>query len=96
MLQFFGFEIKQYKALQQTVVKDKINTKMVFLESKAFLSGNESKACPKLQQELLQMVDQSAFQLCFRKIGLLRNAQKFENIGIFHKIGWLFCKPSFF
>ena len=65
MLEFTNFQIKQNEAAQQAVVKNQIDHEVFFIKSKAHLTPDKCKTSAKFQKELLQVVDDSAFQLTF-------------------------------
>ena len=54
---------------------------------KLYLKGhNERYPVEQLQKELLQMIDDPAFQLALGVFGQLRQAKKFKDIRVFHRI----------
>ena len=59
---------------------------MFFIRGKSHLPADEGKAGAKLQQELLQMVDDAALQLAFRIFRQLLQAKKFQYIRVFDYI----------
>lgn len=59
---------------------------MFFVKGKPHLPADEGKAGAKLQQELLQMVDDAALQLVFRIFRQLLQAKKFQYIRVFDYI----------
>jgi hypothetical protein len=56
MLQMSRFQVDEHEALQQVVVKDQINVKILRLRADALLASDEGEALAKLQQELLELV----------------------------------------
>ena len=72
MLQLSDFQIEQHKAAEQAVIEHQIDHEMLFVKGKTNLPPDECEAGTKLQQELLQVVDDPAFQFAFRIFRQLR------------------------
>ncbi len=61
MLQAADFEIDQYEAFQQVVVKHKIDEEVLRFGSHAILPTDECKAFAEFEQKRLQVLDDRGF-----------------------------------
>ena len=86
MRQFAGFEVNQNKAFQQTIIQHEINIKMVAVNRDALLSGNKTKAFAHFEQKILNVIEQSRFNIRFAQIGNIFQIQKLQNKRVFDKI----------
>lgn len=72
VLEFADFQVKEDEAAQKPVVKHQVHDEMLLVKREADLAAHERKAGTEFQQELLKMVDDTAFQLTlgvFRELG---------------------------
>ena len=77
------FQINQDKAFQNVIVKHKVNKEVLPIQRELLLPCYERKAAPKLQQEVLQMVNQRLFQFTLIHMSVRLNLQKLHHIGVF-------------
>ena len=56
MFELFYFQINQYMAFQDTVIKYQVDEIVFPINQYSFLSGLEAETIPQLQQELLKMI----------------------------------------
>ena len=83
VLQFADFQVKEDEAAQEPVVKHQVYDEMLFVKREADLAAHERKAGTEFQQELLKMVDDTAFQLTLGVFRELGQAEKFQDVGVF-------------
>ena len=86
MCQFGSLEVDEDKALQEVVVEHEVDIKMVALQVKMLLACHEGESTPQFQQEFLQFVDESRFQVflvCYR---ILLHIKELKHVGISDKI----------
>src|SRR5262252_9592924 len=74
------------------MAKEQVEIKVTVSYLQVHLPSHKSKSLSKLQQKLLNMVDQFLFQLGFAaRIGCtkeVKNIRVFENLGSHVRIGW--------
>src|SRR6478736_5503727 len=75
-------ELKQDVALQDAVVEDEVDEAVRVADQDALLPSFEAEAVTKLEQELLQLVEQCVFQVRFGHHLLGLHAQEFEDVWI--------------
>lgn len=81
--EFVDFEVDQDVAAQESVVEDKIDVEVVFLEAEAFLAGLEEEAFAEFEQELFEFIDDGGFEFVFGVGGALFEFEKFQDVGVF-------------
>ena len=85
------FQINQDKTFQNIIVKHKVNKEVLPIQRELLLARDEREAMPKLQQEVLQMIDQRLLQFALMHISVRLNLQKLHHIRVFDNllIFWL-------
>ena len=68
---------------------------MPLVKREADLAAHERKAGTEFQQELLEMVDDAAFQLTLRVFRELWQAEKFQDVGVFDGVFRIFDLLAF-
>ena len=91
-LEFARFQFDHHIAAQAQMVKEQVEIKVTVSYLQVNLPSHKGKSLSKLQQKLLDMVDQFLFQLGFAaRIGCtkkVKNIRIFENLGGHVRIGW--------
>ena len=59
---------------------------MLLIKGEPDLTAHEGKASTEFQKELLEMVDDAAFQLTLGVFGKLRQAEKFQDVGVLDSV----------
>lgn len=79
-------EIDQHMALQNGVIEDEIDVKVVAIESDPLLARDKGKALAEFEQEGLQVVDESLLQSGFHEAMRFRQSEEFDHDRIFEYI----------
>lgn len=79
-------QVDQHEAFKDIVVEHQIDVEILAVQSEPFLPCHEGEAPSQLQQELLQMVDESLLQIAFKHMGVGLDLQKFHHIGILNDL----------
>ena len=85
----------EHEAAQDAVIENQIDLVVVVGEGNAVLPPDEGKTFAQFQQELLQMVAEQGFELCFGNLPGLGYLEKFKDIGFAQEIGGRFDKLAF-
>lgn len=88
-----GFEVDEDKAPEETVVENEVHFVFIVFNEESLLSGNEGEAVAEFQQELLQVSNQSVFQIALVIAGLLLQAQEFQIHRVFDDLRECFWCP---
>ena len=81
------FQIKEYKASCQSIIKDQINIEVPAIQCDALLTSHKSETFPKFQEKLTQIIDKSLLDIFFKKALVLLDAGKLKYIGVLYQIG---------
>jgi hypothetical protein len=79
MRKFASLEIKENKALEQVIVKDEVDIKVLGLRADALLAGDERKAFAQLEQEGLEIINQGMLQVGFQELSRAGQSQEFQH-----------------
>ena len=81
--ELLGFEINEDEALQQVVVEDQIDVEVAGFRADAELASDEGEAFAQLHEEVAQTSDEGIFEFAFGGMGVLGEAEEFEDVGVF-------------
>ena len=95
VFEFADFQVKEDEAAQEPVVKHQVHDEMLLVKGEADLAAHERKAGAEFQKELLEMVDDAAFQLTLGVFRELGQAEKFQDVGVFDGVFRIFDLLAF-
>ena len=67
MAETVNLQVHDDMAFQNAVVEDQVGIEIVLVYKYALLSGFEAESAAHFKQELLKVVQNGGFQLCFRE-----------------------------
>ena len=76
-------QIDQHKALEDIIVKHKVDEKVLTIQRKLLLSCYKGEASSQLQQEVLQVINQCLLQFSLIHMRIRLDLQKLHYIGVF-------------
>jgi len=88
-------EINKDVALQDRVVKDEIDVKVITFESEALLAGEEGEAGAKFEEEALELGGEGVFEIGLDQSRRFREAKKLDHEGIFENFGGVLGTVAF-
>jgi len=83
--QFADFQVDQLETLEQEVVKDEIDIKVLILKANPLLAGDEAEALAEFQKECLKIVDDRLFDGRFAQGWVILQIQELQNVWIADK-----------
>ena len=86
MGEFTQFKVYQNMTFQNAMIEYKINVEVIFIIAHPFLSCYKAETASKLQQELLQVVNQCLFNVTLSKCGIVFQIEKFQNKRVVNKL----------
>lgn len=82
-------QVHEDEPAQELVVEHEVDKEVLVVEGEAALAPFEQEALPKLQREVLQLVDDAALQLGVGGAGALVHPQEFEDERLLEQVGGL-------
>ena len=89
VLEVVDLQIDEDKAAQDAVVENKIDPVMGVVEGDAVLPADEGEAFAKFEEEGLEVIAETGFQIRLRNLVRLGNFQELEDVGIAEQVGGL-------
>ena len=86
MRELSNLEVDEHVGSQQTVIEDKIDEEVLFVEGEPLLPGLKEKALPQFEQELFNVGDDGRLQIGLGVAGLFLNAKELQHVGVFEQV----------
>ena len=87
MIKLSNFEIKQYMAFQDAMIKYEINAVVAIVKGNTALPRLKTEASAGFQQEFLQVGDDGLFEISFCVRRFLFQSEEFQYVRVSNKIG---------
>jgi hypothetical protein len=95
MAEFSHFQVKQHITLQDGMVENKVDIKMVAVQRNAFLSGDEGETLAKFEEKSLQVINEGLLKARFHQPWRFWQAEEFDHDRVFEDIDRLLDLQSF-
>ena len=87
MFEGADFEVDEQVAAEEAVVEDEVDVVVLVADGDALLPGLEAEAGAEFEQEGLQVIEESCFEVFLQVVRLFGQPDELENVGIADEIG---------